>query len=143
MKYLVLLMLTVGIFIYPVKILQIKDADTFKTQFEIFPDTYMVRNVRLQGCDAWETSKRRRSVNVTDAEVVLGHRAKKFVEEKIGEANQTTLIVVDIDMYGRVLGNIMIDGQNLCDLLIKNCHGLPYDGKTYGEVAEGCLNPRL
>jgi hypothetical protein len=61
---------------YRLQRVEVHDADTVKADV-IFPwgVTLREQSVRLHGADAWEVTKTRRTVNVTDAEIVKGKKA--------------------------------------------------------------------
>ena len=107
------------------------DGDTIVASIIMDLDICLVEQIiRMSDYDAWESSKRRRSVDVTDEEVQKGKIATKmlkillsnheYVYIKIDRSNQR-------DHYGRVLGSIVIvTGDNkviyLKDWMIEGGH---------------------
>ena len=70
------------------------------------------RDVRLLGYDAPETSRRRRSVDVTDAEIEAGERAKATLEQLVAEAKGAILAydpAQEVDPFGRLLGGLYLE----------------------------------
>jgi len=82
------------------------DADTVKADV-IFPWGVTLRgqSIRLHGADAWEISKARRTVNVTDAEVAKGKQAlaefNKLLAAGAFEVSPLTYEGTD-SVYGRI-----------------------------------------
>lgn len=141
--------------VFLVRDLEVFDADTFNVGYKIDAGNckkcglFVVARSRLLGADAWETSRRRRTIDVTEKELELGKEAREYVQDLIAKHLSAGEITVDAgptDNYGRRLVSLYFAGQSLADLLIKNCHALPYFKKggslVYGKVAEGCENPR-
>jgi len=133
--------------VYPAQIVEVKDADTFAMEIKIWPKIILERDIRLYGVDTWETT-RRREIRIgsiryrpNEQEIALGKKAKAWVEEKI-KGETIHILYQNEDKYGRVLATVLVGEEDLSQLLIKNCHGIPYDGKTYGEPASGCTSPR-
>ena len=67
-------------------------------------------DIRLYGYDAWEITKKRKSVKVTDAEIAKGVKAKAALEELVAKARWAYLRPesVEIDCYGRILGSLFL-----------------------------------
>jgi endonuclease YncB( thermonuclease family) len=65
--------------------------------------------IRCAGYDAWEANKRRRSVNVTDEEVIKGKAATEALKSLIASGQlMVQLEEDDRDVYGRVLGRLFV-----------------------------------
>lgn len=66
-------------------------------------------------------------------------RAKLFTEETISNAKVVQIVIKDWDKYGgRVLGDVLVDGRKLSELLIEKQYAKPYTGK--GEKYNWCGN---
>lgn len=117
----ILLLLTVNsisLAKYPLTNVEIIDGDTINADINL-PWSITIRDQRIRASDydAYETSKRRQSVQVTDEEVVKGKEAKQALIELskkkmyIEPDNTTTFR----DNYGRILGIIYYeeDGKML------------------------------
>lgn len=96
--------------LFPVRLTNVVDGDTVDVDI-LMPWGVTLRNqrVRCADYDAWESSKRRKSVEVTDAEVIRGNKATTYLETIIRSGR---LFIQpadeDRDNYGRVLGNLYL-----------------------------------
>jgi endonuclease YncB( thermonuclease family) len=59
----------------------------------------------------------------------LAHNASKFTSEKIQHAKSYIVVIKGEDKYFRLLGDIIIDGEKLSELLIKNNLAREYHGE--------------
>jgi len=95
---------------YPLTEIRVVDGDTVEANIE-FPLGVTLRKemIRFLDFDAWEATKRRRSVNVTDEEVIKGKEATSLLISLI-DGNHIVLLLADSkrDMYGRVLGRMVV-----------------------------------
>ena len=117
---------------FPIKITQVKDGDTIQAEFIKLPWNCGLVNVpiRLYGYDAYEISKKRKSVHVTDAEIIKGIKAKEALTELVGKSRWAYLRPesIEIDCYGRILGSLFlqIPGEDelvsVSDYMISNHH---------------------
>ena len=72
------------------------------------------RSVRMQGYDAWEISKKRKTVRVTDAEIERGKAAREALVQILSAAEAVYLTPSDRhDPYGRLTAyvSLLYDGQ--------------------------------
>lgn len=117
----------------PLSNIRVIDGDTVEADIEM-PLSIVLRaqSIRFTGYDAWEASKRRRSVNVTDEEVAKGKRASKALESFL----KSGIVVVDLcslnqrDSYGRVLATAFVvwggsEKLSVADHMSKNGHTRP------------------
>lgn len=101
---------------YELDNIRVIDGDTIEADI-LFPLGVTLRGeyIRFSDYDAWESSKRRRSVKVTDQEVSRGKRATALLREFFSD--KMVVLVLDKgmrDSYGRVLGRSAVyahDGQ--------------------------------
>jgi endonuclease YncB( thermonuclease family) len=117
---------------YPIKINKVKDGDTVLADFIKLPWNCGLINVsvRLYGYDAYEISKKRHSVKVTDTEVAKGIKAKNALQELVKKARWAYLRPesTEIDCYGRILGSLFlqIPGEdelvNVSEWMVSNFH---------------------
>lgn len=104
---------------YPLENVRVIDADTIDADIVLpLGVTLIDTRIRLSDFDAWESSKRRRSVVVTDEEVVKGKQASKLLEELVEDSGRSALLLAegDRDVYGRVLGRMVVytdDGSRI------------------------------
>lgn len=97
---------------FPVKINRVKDGDTIQADFIKLPWNCGLVNVdiRLYGFDAWEITKKRKSVKISNSEISKGEKAKAALVDLIGKARWAYLRPesVEIDCYGRILGSLFL-----------------------------------
>lgn len=93
----------------PCENVRVIDGDTVRCSLVCpFGLTIRDRVLRAANYDAWESSRARRTVNVTDVEVVRGREATAALEGLIG---QGTLFAEDTgraDAYGRLLAILYV-----------------------------------
>lgn len=100
------------------------DGDTVKADINMpFDVTLRNQEIRFLGFDAWEVTKKRQSVVVTDAEVIKGAKAK-IAFKTWAAGKKFTIVPGDKprDNYGRILAYGFFDKQSLADFMIKNDH---------------------
>jgi hypothetical protein len=94
----------------------VKDGDTIQADIHLGFDVVLNdQSIRCSDYDAWESSKRRRSVNVTDEEVEKGRLATVYLQELLGSSKvflQESGQKKSRDVYGRVLGKLHVQKQN-------------------------------
>jgi len=96
---------------YPLESIRVVDADTIDADIMLpLGVTLTGTRIRLSDFDAWESSKRRRSVTVTDEEVVKGKQAAVLLEQLVQDSERSVLLLAegDRDVYGRVLGRMVV-----------------------------------
>lgn len=84
---------------------------------------------RLMGFDTPESGKRGNAKPRCEAERRLAVLAKKRLQQLVDQA--TTVELVDsgkLDKYERILGDLLVDGRNVKDVLIAECLARPYGG---------------
>lgn len=96
-----------------VDVTRVKDADTVVADVTLpFPPGLVLhdQDVRLQGFDAWETSRRRTAVRVTDAEIRKGKAATAALEALVAESERCYLAPVEHSQftYGRLEGYLIL-----------------------------------
>ena len=111
------------------EVTRVIDGDTLKVNV-LFPWDVTLRDqtVRCLGYDAWEASKRRRSVKVSDEEVVKGKLSTTAFTELINSSSAVYLIPGKSARgpYGRILATVMlrVDGKrvNVADWMRSHGH---------------------
>ena len=110
---------------YSCKLERVVDGDTCDALIDLGFNTWAKRRIRFMGVDCWES--RTRDLD----EKKLGLKAKKYTKEML-ERNDGKFTVKShgVGKYGRLLGEIFIDGEDksLNDLLIENGHAYEYEG---------------
>lgn len=108
------------------------DADSITIRFEIWPDVWMQRNVRLYGLDTPEKSWRAACIE----EKEMADKASAHVTQRLKEGG-LEVMVLDTGKFGRLLVKISINGEDLGAELIS----LGYAREYFGAARESwCLN---
>lgn len=104
--------------------IKVIDGDTFRADIQLgFGVTLPAQDVRVMGFDAWETSYRRKTVNIVPSELVRGQQAKKALEKLLSGAKIVTAIEpTDKDPYGRRLLWVYADGKEIGAILRAQGH---------------------
>ena len=101
---------------YLARVVKVIDGDTLKVETLMLPWDVALTNqrIRIADFDAWESSYRRRSVNVTDEEVKKGKKATEDLKELVANAQVFVLPYKQRsrDVYGRILATIEIQKDN-------------------------------
>lgn len=107
---------------YTIKnVLKVVDGDTIDVEVDLGFDISIKRRVRIFGIDAPETRTRDKE------EKARGKESKKFLKELIANSNETIYLrSYDVDKYGRVLGEIIIDGTSVSKTMIAEGHAVEY-----------------
>ena len=109
--------------IFPVKLEDNYDGDTFKLAIDIGFALRHYAPVRLHGVD---TPELRGGTDLTKAAAKL---ARDEAFRIINEADEVLFrSVVWSGKYGRPIGDIICDGEDLGTWLVQNMLALPYDG---------------
>jgi endonuclease YncB( thermonuclease family) len=114
-------------YLYTWKVEKVIDGDTIKFQVPFLPAPLKpVLSVRILGVDTPEKKPR----NKCDKENALAQKASTYVIETVAKANVVQVKLVSWDKYGgRVLGDVIVDGKSLSELLIQNGHARAYFGE--------------
>ena len=110
---------------YPV--IRVIDGDTVEIQATFLPPPLKpVLSVRIYGVDTPEKGFRAECKE----EAVKAEEATKFTKTLIQQSVRQTVVFISWDKYGgRVLGDIMLDGQSLRKSLIESGHAREYQGE--------------
>lgn len=137
MKYLLSLLLLVSMTafaaakvgkVYNFPLGEVKDGDTVTFQANFLPPPLKpVLGVRILGVDTPEKGFRAKC----PAEAAKGEAATKFTKAAVANAKSIQFEIVDWDKFGgRVLGDVILDGNRLSQLLIKNGYAREYWGEA-------------
>ena len=111
---------------YKARLLRVVDGDTVDAMVDLGFNVWIKQRIRLYGVDTWECRTRDKE------EKKKGLAAKAFTKEMLGEPKLGRFKVVShgVGKYGRVLGEIYVEGQlnSLNDLLKANGHAYSYYG---------------
>jgi endonuclease YncB( thermonuclease family) len=137
MKYLLSLLLLVSMTaiaapkqgkVYNFPLGEVKDGDTVTFQANFLPPPLKpVLAVRILGVDTPEKGFRAKCPD----EAAKGEAASKFTKAAVANAKSIQFEIVGWDKFGgRVLGDVILDGNRLSQMLIKNGHAREYWGKA-------------
>lgn len=116
---------------YDAVITRVIDGDTVAFEAKWLPDPLKKElSIRVYGVDTPEKGFRAKCAK----EDKMGHDATGFTTSAIRNAHIIQIVIFDWDKYGgRVLGDIILDGQSLRKMLISQGYAREY----YGEAKQG------
>ena len=119
---------------YDVDILRVIDGDTVAYKAPFLPDPLKKElSIRIYGVDTPEKGFRAKC----ESESKRGEAASNFTKSLVETAKKKQIILLEWDKYGgRVLGDIILDGQSLRKLLIDKGYAREY----YGEAKQSWCN---
>ncbi|NBW57716.1 thermonuclease family protein [bacterium] len=111
---------------YDWKVVKAIDGDTVEVEVDFLPvELGKNLSVRVYGVDTPEKGWRAEN----DHERKMGEQASIFTKNLLQNCKDIKIKVVSWDKYGgRVLGDVIIDGQSLRQLLLKNGYAREYYG---------------
>jgi len=111
---------------YEWKVIRAVDGDTIEIQVDFLPSELGTKlYVRVWGIDTPEKGFRAQS----EHEKQLGLKASEFTKNAIANAKEIKINLIMWDKFGgRVLGDILIDGNSLRQLLLDNHFAREYFG---------------
>ena len=119
---------------YDAVITRVIDGDTVAFQANFLPDPLKKElSIRVFGVDTPEKGHRA----LCPSEASRGEAATAFTKAQINASTKRQVILMDWDKYGgRVLGDILLDGKSLRQMLIQNGYAREY----YGEAKQSWCN---
>lgn len=113
---------------YDAKILRVSDGDTVVIAAPFLPQPLKPElAVRIYGVDTPERGYRAKC----PAEDLKGKAASKFTKDLIANSQQRQVVIYEWDKYGgRIVGDLILNGQSLRNLLIQNGYARPYFGEA-------------
>ena len=145
MKKLILLLLIVPVLVtaqprqrpgvtYDAVITRVIDGDTVAFQADFLPAPLKKElSIRVYGVDTPE--KGHRAACVSEAQ--RGEAASAFTKQAVAASQTRQVVLMDWDKYGgRVLGDVLLNGQSLRVMLIQNGFAREY----YGEAKTSWCN---
>ncbi len=117
---------------YRCVIVEVIDGDTVDVNIDLGFGVWMQsERIRIQGIDTPE------SKTLDAQEKVFGLLAKKCVTEMLPVGKECTLVSMEFrGKYGRILGDIRVDGVLLSQHLLENHLAVPYNGENKKLVAD-------
>jgi endonuclease YncB( thermonuclease family) len=112
---------------YDFKILKVSDGDTVVFEAPFLPAPLKPQlSLRVLGVDTPEKGGRA----ACPAEAAAAEKASAFTKNLVANAKKIQIELKEHDKFGgRVLGDLIVDGQKLSELLIKNGHARAYFGE--------------
>lgn len=112
--------------VYDFKITRVIDGDTVEFEAPFLVDPLPKKlSIRVWGVDTPEKSFRAKCVK----EAEMGAEATKFTKDLVAHAKTTQVSIYDWDKYGgRVLGDVIIDGNSLTKMLLDKGYAREYYG---------------
>ena len=113
---------------YRCKLIRVVDADTVICNVDLgFSVVLANQRIRFYGIDTPESRTRNKE------EKKLGLNAKARTKELISKQFIMKTHKDAKGKFGRILGEPLVDGVSICDILIKEGHARPYFGRTKEE----------
>lgn len=119
---------------YDAVITRVIDGDTVAFQADFLPAPLKPElSIRVYGVDTPEKGFRAQC----PSEAARGAAATEFTKKAVAAAQQRQVVLIDWDKYGgRVLGDVLLNGQSLRMMLIQNGYAREY----YGEAKTSWCN---
>jgi endonuclease YncB( thermonuclease family) len=111
---------------YQHRVIRVLDGDTVEIDAPFLPvELRQVLRVRLIDIDTPEKG----SLAKCELERSKAEAATRFTQTQVARAKRHEVVFVRWDKYGgRVLGDVLLDGKSLKQMLIENRHAVRYDG---------------
>ena len=112
--------------LYDFKVLRVIDGDTVEIEADFLPPPLKpTLKLRILGVDTPEKKSRAKC----PSESLLAEKASLFTQKTIREGLIKKIQIKSWDKYGgRVLGDVIVDGESLKDLLLSKGLAKPYEG---------------
>jgi len=119
---------------YDAVLTRVIDGDTVAFQANFLPDPLKKElSIRVFGVDTPEKGFRAQC----ESENARGQAATAFTKAQINSSVKRQVVLMDWDKYGgRVLGDVLLDGKSLRQMLIQNGYAREY----YGEAKQSWCN---
>ena len=114
---------------YSCKVKRVVDGDTVDVVIDLGFDIHFATRVRLYGMDTPESRTRNKD------EKVRGYMSKDFLEEWMEKDDVVIRTRRDKKgKFGRVLGEMIVRGENINKLMIKECLAVEYYGQSKDDI---------
>ena len=121
------------------EVLKVVDGDTIDVILDMGFDILYKKRVRLFGIDTPESRTRDKE------EKVYGLKSKEFLKEQLKKAKKVTIKTYKGDetgKFGRILGDVWIDGKSVNKLMCEAGHAVEYYGQNKSLVEQAHLKNR-
>ena len=108
-------------FEYRLKLIKIIDGDTVDGMIDLGFDVWIKRRIRLNRIDTPET--RTKDLEEKERGIIAKERLTEILNEK-----EIIIISHGRDKYGRCLGELMVEGNSVNQMLLDEGLALPYGG---------------
>lgn len=105
---------------YVARVVRVIDGDTLSVAMIVFPGITVHKHLRLRGVDTPEIR------GECEREKRKAAEAAAFVERWAAENPSVRVTVQTMDSFGRAVGSISADGEDLGELLLSEGHARPY-----------------
>jgi micrococcal nuclease len=114
--------------IYDANITRVIDGDTVAFEANWLPEPLKKElSIRVFGVDTPEKGFRAKCAS----EDARGQAATAFTKQMINQSQRRQVVLMDWDKYGgRVLGDVLLNGQSLRTMLIQNGYAREYYGEA-------------
>lgn len=113
--------------LYNWKVTRVLDGDTVEVHVDFLPSELGSKlSIRIWGVDTPEKGWRAQD----DHERKMGEEAGAYTKQLVANAKDIKIKVLSWDKYGgRLLGDVIIDGESLRECLLKNKYAREYYGE--------------
>jgi len=121
------------------KVTKVVDGDTIDVTLDMGFDILYQQRVRLFGIDTPESRTRDK------VEKKYGLLSKKFLQEQLKNAKKVSIKTYKGDetgKFGRILGDVFIDGKSDNSLMCQKGHAVEYYGQSKDDVEAAHLKNR-
>lgn len=114
--------------VYDFPITRVLDGDTVAFHAPFLPDPLKKElSIRVFGVDTPEKGFRAKCPQ----EAQRGEMASAFTKQQVAQAQRKQVVLMDWDKFGgRVLGDVLLDGRSLRQMLIQNGFAREYYGEA-------------
>ena len=117
------------LYTYKVEVIKVIDGDSVRLNTDCgFGITLTNQSCRIAKIDTAESRVNLKKYPERTAEKALGLQAKERLKELL--AGDVILHCLERDKYGRLLGDLYVEGVSVGDILVKEGLACPYDGGT-------------
>tara|TARA_R100000995_G_C3459396_1_gene112300 strand:- start:574 stop:981 length:408 start_codon:yes stop_codon:yes gene_type:complete len=117
------------LYTYKVEVLRIIDGDSVRLDTDVgFGITLTNQSCRIAKIDTGESRINLKKYPERTAEKALGLKAKERLKELL--VGDVILHCLERDKYGRLLGDLYVEGRSVGDILVEEGLACPYDGGT-------------
>jgi endonuclease YncB( thermonuclease family) len=112
---------------YDFRVVRVLDGDTVEFDAPFLPkELKHVLKLRIEGVDTPEKGR----LAKCEYERQRAEAATRFTQRQVAAAKKHQVTILGWDKYGgRVIGDLLLDGQSLKKMLLDSKYAMPYDGK--------------